>query len=59
MNNTVEVPKEEKIGLEQFDKINVLGRGAFGKVLLVRKKGNKKEYAMKIIEKSKVMDKPR
>jgi serine/threonine protein kinase len=55
----VNAPKEEKISLDQFEKINVLGRGAFGKVLLVRKKGTKKDYAMKIIEKSKVMDKPR
>ena len=40
------------ISREDFDEIKLLGRGSFGKVLLVRYKNNGKLYAMKVLKKS-------
>lgn len=37
--------------LEDFDLIKVIGRGAFGKVMLVRMKNTKEVYAMKVLSK--------
>eukprot|EP00475_Leptophrys_vorax_P019702 TRINITY_DN26_c0_g4_i1.p1 TRINITY_DN26_c0_g4~~TRINITY_DN26_c0_g4_i1.p1 ORF type:complete len:533 (-),score=161.59 TRINITY_DN26_c0_g4_i1:43-1641(-) len=48
---------EEVVGLESFEPIRVLGRGAFGKVIQVRKKDTKKIYAMKILKKTMVFAK--
>ena len=41
--------------LEDFSQLKVLGRGAFGKVVLVRLEKNKKLYAMKILKKEIVI----
>lgn len=41
-----------KIGLEDFDNIKEIGKGAFGKVLLVKKKNTGNYYAMKIVSKA-------
>jgi serine/threonine protein kinase len=40
-----------KVGLDDFDLLKVIGRGGFGKVMLVRKKGTQDLYAMKILSK--------
>lgn len=40
-----------------FDSIRVIGRGAFGEVRLVQMKKNKKLYAMKKLDKSKMIEK--
>ena len=37
--------------LEDFSQLKVLGRGSFGKVVLVRLEKSKKLYAMKILKK--------
>jgi serine/threonine protein kinase len=50
-------PPRRTIGLTDFERIRVLGKGAFGKVLLVRNKRNKKIYAMKILKKNHVINK--
>ena len=48
----LEVPKElPKVALEDFDLLKVLGKGGFGKVMLVRKKGTTDIYAMKVLKK--------
>lgn len=44
----------EKIGLSSFDIVNVLGKGSFAKVYLVRHKATNKLFAMKAISKEKV-----
>jgi RAC serine/threonine-protein kinase len=45
----------EKVGLEHFELKTVIGRGAFGKVVLVQKKSDKKIYAMKCLSKAKLL----
>jgi len=42
------------VNIDDFDLLKVLGRGAFGKVMQVRKKDNGKIYAMKILKKNMV-----
>ena len=44
--------KQQKITKDDFEQIKLIGKGSFGKVLLVRKKLNQKLYAMKVLEKS-------
>jgi serum/glucocorticoid-regulated kinase 2 len=45
----------EKVRLEDFDLLKVLGRGSFGKVMLVQKKTDKKIFAMKILKKRAII----
>jgi len=40
-----------KVGIDDFDLLKVLGKGGFGKVMLVRKKGSEEIYAMKVLKK--------
>ncbi|KAK6105622.1 Protein kinase domain family protein [Brugia pahangi] len=52
--------EEEKVNMENFILIRVLGKGAYGKVFLTRKVGGRdhgKIYAMKVLRKSRVMTK--
>ncbi|XP_046440087.1 cAMP-dependent protein kinase catalytic subunit 1 isoform X2 [Daphnia pulex] len=41
--------------LDDFDRIKTLGTGSFGRVMLVQHKSTKKYYAMKILDKQKVV----
>lgn len=45
----------EAIGLDSFEMLKVIGRGSFGKVMQVRKKGEKTIYAMKILKKKAII----
>ena len=45
------------ISLDDFEIIRLLGRGEYGKVLLVQKKDNKALYAMKILKKKLIQEK--
>ena len=45
----------EHIGPKSFIPIMILGRGSFGEVYLVQKKTTSKYYAMKVLQKSKLM----
>mmetsp|Transcript_621 Transcript_621/g.1677 ORF Transcript_621/g.1677 Transcript_621/m.1677 type:complete len:403 (-) Transcript_621:214-1422(-) len=53
----IELPSEMvKVTLEDFDLLKVLGKGGFGKVMLVRYKRNPSEvYAMKVLKKEAVI----
>jgi len=44
----------EKVNVEDFDTLTVIGRGGFGRVLLVRKKDTKRVYAMKVLKKATI-----
>merc|ERR1719312_1911383 len=48
---------EKKVSMENFELLKVLGRGAFGKVVLCREKSTRSMYAMKILKKSAVFQK--
>nr|AUS89398.1 serine-threonine protein kinase 2 [Sesuvium portulacastrum] len=48
--------KEQKVGLEDFEVLKVVGQGAFGKVYQVRKMGTSEIYAMKVMRKDKIME---
>lgn len=41
----------EIISSKDFDKIKVIGRGAFAKVYLVRRRESNEYYAMKVLKK--------
>jgi len=45
----------ERVKLEDFELLKVLGRGSFGKVMQVRKKSNGIVYAMKILKKAAII----
>ncbi|GLD99531.1 hypothetical protein PINS_up008257 [Pythium insidiosum] len=45
----------DKVCLEDFTLIRVIGKGSFGKVTLVRKKTNSKIFAMKILSKAHLL----
>lgn len=42
---------EEGVGLDDFDVLNLIGKGAYGQVFQVKKKDSGKVYAMKMISK--------
>lgn len=49
--------KRTRLGLNDFIKQKVIGRGAFGEVRLVQKKDTGNMYAMKVLNKKKMMKK--
>jgi len=54
--------KNHKVDLGNFDLLKVLGTGAYGKVYLVRKRNGPdqgKLYAMKVLKKASVVQKPK
>lgn len=46
--------KEVKLSIDQFQLLKVLGRGSYGKVMLVKQHTDNKLYAMKILKKSEL-----
>merc|ERR1719239_2138797 len=48
-------PKHNTASLEEFERLKTLGTGSFGRVMLVQHKANKTHYAMKILDKQKVV----
>jgi len=49
--------KRTRLGLDDFKKLKVIGRGAFGEVRLVQKRDTGNVYAMKVLSKKKMIDK--
>ena len=47
----------KKVGIDDFNILKVIGRGAFGKVMLVEKKDTKKVYALKSLKKAVIVEK--
>ncbi|EGR30983.1 protein kinase domain protein [Ichthyophthirius multifiliis] len=51
------VENDQKLSIEDFHLIKVLGRGAFGKVMLCQKKDTNELYAIKSMRKEDIIDK--
>lgn len=43
------------VSAKDFNQISVIGKGSYGKVLLVQKKDTKKYYALKILKKEEII----
>ncbi|CAH3043153.1 unnamed protein product [Pocillopora meandrina] len=59
-NANLTAHEDEKVGLENFELLKVLGTGAYGKVFLVRKRGGYftgNLYAMKVLKKATIVQK--
>nr|AQT03466.1 cAMP-dependent protein kinase A catalytic subunit [Perinereis aibuhitensis] len=54
-NKKWEEPSCNTASLDDFDRIKTLGTGSFGRVMLVQHKATKEYYAMKILDKQKVV----
>ncbi|KAK3566590.1 hypothetical protein QTP86_001093 [Hemibagrus guttatus] len=50
-----ECPPQSTTCLDDFDRLKTLGTGSFGRVMLVKHKGTEQFYAMKILDKQKVV----
>lgn len=48
--------KSREIGKDNFKILKVLGKGAFGKVFLVEKKDTRELFAMKVLNKTNVIE---
>eukprot|EP00300_Choanocystis_sp_HF-7_P003696 c12819_g1_i1.p1 GENE.c12819_g1_i1~~c12819_g1_i1.p1 ORF type:complete len:368 (+),score=79.93 c12819_g1_i1:71-1174(+) len=48
-------PEQRKVNLSHFTLLRVLGRGTFGKVMLVQKKDTNQIFAMKVLHKSAII----
>jgi hypothetical protein len=51
LGGSVRVKAADKVGIQDFDLLQVIGKGSFGKVFQVRKKDTKKIYALKVLQK--------
>ena len=49
--------KRSRLGVEDFDALKVIGKGAFGEVRLVQKRDTGHVYAMKVLRKSAMVEK--
>ncbi|EGR28006.1 protein kinase domain protein [Ichthyophthirius multifiliis] len=47
---------EEKIDINTFNIFGMIGKGSFGEVFLVEKRDNMQLYAMKVLQKSKILN---
>jgi hypothetical protein len=54
IKNEEQSDEDNKVSLDDFDLLAVLGRGGFGKVMQVRHRPSDKVYAMKILKKSEL-----
>ena len=52
---TANKESNKKVSRHDFEQIKVIGRGAFSRVILVRKKDTGRLYAMKIMRKDKLV----
>ena len=51
-----EIVSKAKVTVADFDLLNLIGKGSFGKVMQVRKKDTGQIYAMKVLDKKHILD---
>jgi serum/glucocorticoid-regulated kinase 2 len=51
-------PANEKLSIDSFELLKVIGKGSFGKVMQVRKKDTHRIYALKTIRKANIASRP-
>lgn len=56
LDNKEDNPLGIKLKVKDFQKIKLLGKGSFGEVFLVQSKKTNRVYAMKVLEKNKVIE---
>jgi len=56
-NTIFATKKGSKVCIDDFHLLKVLGRGAFGKVMLVQKKDDEEYFALKSLRKDEIIDK--
>ena len=49
--------KDNRVGLNSFHTVSVIGKGSYAKIILVKKKDNGLYYAMKVIKKYNIENK--
>lgn len=54
-DESIKAITNNKLSIEDFSTIKVVGKGSYGKVLLVRKNEDQKVYAMKILKKKQMI----
>ncbi|KAM7494695.1 hypothetical protein LguiB_029304 [Lonicera macranthoides] len=57
LKNDGDTIEGQRVGLEDFEVLKVVGKGAFGKVYQVRKRGSSEIFAMKVMRKDHIMEK--
>ena len=57
MNTTKPTRKKDKYSIDDFELLRMLGKGAYGKVFLVRLLETKEEFAMKVLQKDLIKKK--
>lgn len=50
-----QIKKTCNVSAKDFTQISVIGKGSYGKVLLVQKKDTGKRYALKILKKEEII----
>jgi RAC serine/threonine-protein kinase len=55
-NNHANSVSEKKVTVDDFRKVKVVGKGAFGKVFLVKKKDTSQVFAMKVLNKKDIKE---
>ncbi len=48
--------EQQKISVDDFELLNLVGKGSFGKVLQVKKKDTGRIYAMKVLDKKHILE---
>ncbi|CEG41937.1 agc protein kinase [Plasmopara halstedii] len=56
-NENISERRKDKVSLKQFDVLRMIGKGSFGRVLLVRKKNSSQLFAVKILSKPAIVQK--
>ena len=49
--------EKERLGIQSFDLLQLIGKGSFGEVFLVEKKTSHELYALKVLSKDKIISK--